>query len=106
LRPSVKSDKTKEACDTEDRDEHTEDRNSGGEGEEKIRVIDISSANLDIEYMDQTGKESEYRKMTHNEGMEVGQIVSHKEPGITCQSETRCYAAGSNYASCMCIDHE
>jgi hypothetical protein len=55
VRPSVKSDETEEAHETGSRDEHAEARDSGREGEEKIRSIDISSANLYI-YGDQVDK--------------------------------------------------
>jgi hypothetical protein len=50
---SVKSDETEEAHETGSRDEQleAEARDSGREGEEKIRSIDISSANLYI-YME------------------------------------------------------
>jgi hypothetical protein len=99
VRPSVKSDKTEEAHETGRRDEHAEARDSGREGEEEIGSIDISCANLYIyvELKGQVDKEElVWTKVTHDEGMEVGPVVPQKEPGITYDPETRCYATSSN----------
>ena len=46
MRPSIESHKTEKGHETGSRDEHAHARDSGREREEKIRSIDISSANL------------------------------------------------------------
>ena len=109
MRPSVKSDKTEEAHETGSRDEHAEARDSGREGEEKIGSVDISCANLYIyiELKNQIDKGgASVDKVTHDEGMKIGPVVPQKEPGITYDPETRCYAASSNCTSCICTDRE
>lgn len=59
-----------------------------------------------MELKDQVDKESECGQVTHDEGMKVGPVVPQKEPGITYNPETRCYATGSNCTSRICINSE
>ena len=59
-----------------------------------------------MELRDQVDKETERGQVTHDEGMKVGPVVPQKKPGITYDPQTRCYTAGSNCTSCICIDRE